>query len=216
MDISKSQLRVRMLHEFDLGHTATEATRNICAALGEQALSVRTCQRWFKRFRSGEAKPEDRSRDGRPQAIDSAVLLHAIKVEPTKSIRELAGEFHCSYQTIANHLHQLGKVNRHRRWEPHELSASDKHRRMDICASLIRRQKGCSFLNRLVTGDETWVLYENQSRKNQWLSPGEAAQPTPKQSMHQRKVLLCVWWTAKGVTYFELLESGQIVNADLY
>jgi hypothetical protein len=42
MKISRSELRVLLLHEFCLGHKATEATSNICGTMGKDALSIRT------------------------------------------------------------------------------------------------------------------------------------------------------------------------------
>jgi hypothetical protein len=38
-------IRERILYEFELGHNAATAARNICAARGEGIVSERTCQR---------------------------------------------------------------------------------------------------------------------------------------------------------------------------
>ncbi|CAF5063084.1 unnamed protein product, partial [Rotaria magnacalcarata] len=53
-------IRHCILYEFQLGNNATTAARNICAALGEGAVAVRTCRDWFKRFREGDMSLEDR------------------------------------------------------------------------------------------------------------------------------------------------------------
>ena len=37
---------------------------------------------------------------------------------------------------------------------------------------------------------------------------------TPKPSIHQQKVLLCVWWTTAGIVHYELLPSGQTITAE--
>ncbi|XP_065664771.1 histone-lysine N-methyltransferase SETMAR-like [Hydra vulgaris] len=39
---------------------------------------------------------------------------------------------------------------------------------------------------------------------------------TPKPSIHQKKVLLCVWWTTAGIVHYELLPSGQNITAEIY
>ncbi|GFV56501.1 mariner transposase [Trichonephila clavipes] len=31
-----------------------------------------------------------------------------------------------------------------------------------------------------------------------------------------RKVLLCIWWDWKGITYYELLPNGQTLNSNPY
>ncbi|CAJ0924654.1 unnamed protein product, partial [Mesorhabditis belari] len=44
----------------------------------------------------------------------------------------------------------------------------------------------------------------------------KAPKPTPKPDIHGKKVMLCVWWNSKGLVYFEVLDSGQTVTANLY
>ena len=36
---------------------------------------------------------------------------------------------------------------------------------------LLQRHNAEAFFDRLITGDEKWVLYDNPKRKRQWLSP---------------------------------------------
>ncbi len=48
------------------------------------------------------------------------------------------------------------------------------------------------------------------------MSPRQPPKTTPKPDFHGKKNLLCVWWNTKGLVYFEVLESGQTVNSDLY
>ena len=38
----------------ELGHKATEATRNINKAFGQEIANKRTIQRWFQKFRNSE------------------------------------------------------------------------------------------------------------------------------------------------------------------
>jgi histone-lysine N-methyltransferase SETMAR len=41
-------------------------------------------------------------------------------------------------------------------------------------------------------------------------------EPEPKPELHQKKVMLSVWWDVKGVIYFELLPPNTTVDATLY
>ncbi|XP_035205797.1 uncharacterized protein LOC118180853 [Stegodyphus dumicola] len=45
------------------------------------------------------------------------------------------------------------------RWVPKQLSAFDRHKRVEVCRELKERYKweGWDFLNRIMTCDETWV-----------------------------------------------------------
>ena len=48
-----------MLYEFRKGSSVAIATKNICAVYGENALSSRTCRKWFQRFRTENFYLED-------------------------------------------------------------------------------------------------------------------------------------------------------------
>ena len=42
--------RACLLYEFKLGTNASSASRKLCTALGESAVSERTAQNWFQKF----------------------------------------------------------------------------------------------------------------------------------------------------------------------
>ena len=45
INLSRREIRVLLLHEFRLGHKATEAVNNICSKMGQGLVSTRTAQR---------------------------------------------------------------------------------------------------------------------------------------------------------------------------
>ncbi|GFW16262.1 histone-lysine N-methyltransferase SETMAR [Trichonephila clavipes] len=70
-----------------------------------------------------------------------------------------------------------------------------------------------------------WVPHElteknlsdrNIKRKKSYCKPGTSSATIPKPSIHQRIVLLCLWWDRKGPVYYQLLKQGNTINADLY
>ncbi len=71
-------------------------------------------------------------------------------------------------------------------------------------------------MDRIITGDEKWVLYDSPNRKYQLLSPGEQPAPTAKPNIHGIKVLLCVWWIIYGIVHYELLKPGETITEDFY
>jgi hypothetical protein len=48
-----------LLHEFNRGSKAAEATRNICAVYGEDSIAERTAQKWFARLKQGNFDMSD-------------------------------------------------------------------------------------------------------------------------------------------------------------
>lgn len=105
----KEIIREHMLNEFHLGNTASKATKNICKALGPAAISKRTCQNWFRRFRAGEISGEDRHRSGRPPLIDEDALKQLIQEYPTSSARVLSKQLNFSKSTVLRHIHEMEK-----------------------------------------------------------------------------------------------------------
>ena len=49
-----------------------------------------------------------------------------------------------------------------------------------------------------------------------WSKRGEPAQSTSKTDIHQKKVMLSVWWDFKGIVYSELLPRNQTINSNVY
>ena len=87
---------------------------------------------------------------------------------------------------------------------------------INSCDLLKKRNENDPFLKRLITGDEKWVVYNNIKWKRSWSRPREPTQTTSKAGIHQKKVLLSVWWDYKGIVYFELLPPNQTINSVIY
>ncbi|GFW57136.1 mariner Mos1 transposase [Trichonephila clavipes] len=68
------------------------------------------------------------------------------------------------------------------------------------------------FFDKLITGDEKWILYKNIKRKKSYCKPGTSSVTVPKPSIHQRKVLLCLCWDRKGPVYYKLLKQEKTIN----
>ena len=52
------------------------------------------------------------------------------------------------------------------------------------------------FLNRIATCDDKWTLCNNKQWLAQWLDWEKAPKHFPKPDLHQRKVMITVWWSA--------------------
>ena len=86
-------------------------------------------------------------------------------------------------------------------WVPHKLTEKQRIARVNIAALLLTRQHSEDFLDRVITGDEKWILYEDDKRKWQWVNANESGQPKPKNDLHPKKVLLSIWWDKRGAVY---------------
>lgn len=216
--MTREEKRLLMLHEFKLSSkpNASETARRINKAWGEGAVGERTVQERFKEFKAGNESLTHAQGAGRPREVDRQAVLNSIEAAPSLTTRMLAEEFECAQSTIVEILKELGKVWKKTRWVPHELTDAQKIKRVNCAQVLLDRQNETPFLaNRLITGDEKWISYKNPSRHGEWVDPGEQTSGTPKKDFRAKKAMLCVFWSARGIEYWELLES-QTVNSEVY
>jgi len=108
------------------------------------------------------------------------------------------------------------KIQKVDRWVPHELNERHMERRKNTSEILLEQYRRKSFLYRIVTGDEKWIFFENPKRKKSWVDPGAPSTSTARPNRFDKKTMLCVWWDQEGVIYYELLKSGETVNAHRY
>lgn len=216
MNDKKYGIRTCLLYDFKLGKNASESHQSLSKVFGNYAPSLRQCQRWFHRFKNGNVTLEDEVHGKPPRILDDEALKEDVELDPTQTTRELAEKFGCHHSTIADHLNTIGKINRCGKWVPHQLSESNKATRVTMAGILLRSSNSKGFFNSIITSDEKWICYDNNIRKRQWLSPGQPPKPMPKRDIHGKKNLLCIWWNSQGLVYFEVLEKGQTVTADLY
>ena len=80
-------------------------------------------------------------------------------------------------------------------------------------------QNDSTFLQRIITGDESWVFeydMETEQQSSEWHFEGEPNPKNPRQSKSKIKVLLTVFFYSQGVVHKEFLPDGLTVNKNYY
>jgi len=216
MQNSKEHIRHCLLYEYQLGHNATEATINICRAIGPGVVSIATAYRWFECFRNKDYSLQDQPKSGRPTEIDLSEINSIIESDPMLTMLGVASKLGCSHGAIQYAFKQLRLVSKLGEWAPHDLIQQQKKKRIDICQRLFSLRRTFNWLDNLITGDEKWVVYINTTRKRQWLKPNQRPKTTPKPGLHPKKRMLCIWWDILGVVYWELLPENATITAAKY
>ncbi|KAK6763890.1 hypothetical protein RB195_024285 [Necator americanus] len=149
-----THIRHVLLYDFESGHPAAEAHRNLSQVPGTEAPSERSVRVWFQRFKNGNRKLEDEFRSGRPTAISFDELKNLAEQHPYEVVRYFAARLGCSLFIVNNALRSLGMVKKLGQWLQHALSDDNRQRRLDICTQLLSRGRRFDWLDTIVTGDE--------------------------------------------------------------
>lgn len=107
------------------------------------------------------------------------------------------------------------------RWVPRELSEEHQKTRMATSLEILQRYEndGEAFLERIVTGDESWVHYwtpETKSQSMVWKTADEAAPRKFKAVPSAGKVMVTAFWDQKGVLLMDYLPQSMVVTANTY
>jgi len=115
---------------------------------------VRTCQKWFARFKSGDFGLEDAERAGLPRKFENDELEALLDEDCCQIQEELAESLGVTQTAISKRLKAPGYIQKQGNWVPYELKLRDVERQFCISEMLLERYKRKSFLHRIVTGDE--------------------------------------------------------------
>lgn len=114
---------------------------------------------------------------------------------------------------------ELSKVSA--RWVPRNLTDEHRQKRMGAALEMLTRynQGGEEFLDRIVTGDETWFHYwtpETKARSMVWKKKDQPAPKKFKQQASAGKVMATVFWDRKGIIWIEYCPRGCTINGAEY
>ena len=101
-------LRGVLIHYFNIRKTAAESHRILVEVYGEHGLAVRTCQKWFARFKSDDFGLEDEERPGKPKKFEDVELEVLLDVDCCQTQEELAESLRVTQAAISKRLKSAG------------------------------------------------------------------------------------------------------------
>jgi histone-lysine N-methyltransferase SETMAR len=208
------------------GTPPSEIHRQLVEVYGPNVISRKQVWLWCKHFDNGRTEVMDEQRPGRPRTSvtdDNVIRIEGMIHEDRRiQLRIIAEDLKMSLGAVHQIVHnQLGysKVSSH--WVPKMLTDNHKATRMGLSLFHLMRyqEQGDQFLQRLVTGDETWVYHFTPESKRASMTWKHTSSPPPKKfkaTLSTNKILATVFWDHDGVLLVDFLSKGETVNATRY
>ena len=196
---------------------------------GDSAIDYSTVTRWLKRINDGQEEPAesdlyDRPRSGRPSSahisanIDQADAL--IKENRRITINKLAESLGVSAGSAVKIMNTLGYSKACARWVPRQLTEAHKQSHLEACSELLEYcHSDKTFLQRIATGDETWVHHfepESKRASVEWRHPTSSRSKKFKSQQSAGKVMVTVFWDSVGVILVDFMSKGAKINSNVY
>ena len=211
------------------GRSPKEIHQRLKMVYREACVDYSTVCRWvssLKRRDPTETILRDQKRSGRPLSASNAANQKAVDkmILGNRRIKQknIAKELEISKERVQHIITDiLGYRKVSARWVPRMLTDELKVQRKTMCAELLKRyeEEGEEFIQRIVTGDESWVHYYDPESKRQSMEYRHKSSPSPRKFKvvaSARKVMLTVFWDSRGIVHMEFLKQGNTVNSERY
>ncbi|KAL4112100.1 hypothetical protein QTP88_015948 [Uroleucon formosanum] len=192
----------------------------LCEVYGEECLSRARVFEWHKRFCSGREDVEDDDRSGRPTSSTNENVEKIDKIirqDRRLSVRAVTEMVNIDRESVRKILvENLNMKKVCAKMVPKNLTIDQKFNRKEICSDTLKIIKDDpSFINNIITCDETWIFTydpETKSQSMHWKTPTSPRMKKARMSKSKFKAMLIVFFDIKGIIFVEWVPSGQTVN----
>ncbi|BFZ13360.1 hypothetical protein BsWGS_16399 [Bradybaena similaris] len=192
----------------------------------DNSLSHKAVHSWVKNFSQGRSKIVDEIRSGRAVEIatDASVqrVEEMIRGDRRVTIDAVAAAIGCSHGSAYSIMHDRLKFKKVcSRWVPRQLTDEHKMNRLGLPLEHLCQyaNEGEDMMNRIITGDESWVHHyqpESKRASMQWKHPSSPCVQKFKVTPSAGKVMLTVFWDCQGVLLTNFKKKGDNVNSESY
>ncbi len=150
---------------------ATKTFKMLQRAYGNECLSLTNIFEWYDKFCNGRENVDDDPRVGcsrTSQTPEHITKIHAALEDDRRStIIMLVEQFHIDKETVCKFIAEdLGEKKLCVRFVPHVLMSEQRENRLTPCRDFLQMYKNeLEFLNKIITGDETWCFAYNLESK---------------------------------------------------
>lgn len=154
---------------------------------GESCPGKSMIYKWSGLFKAGRESLDDDERSGRPLEVTSQEMVKKVEdalIENGRlKLKEIAQMYNISETTSFKIIHDhLGMSKVSARWVPRMLTPHQKCYRVQCCKQFLEMcgNSPADILERIVTGDETWVHFYDPESKQESMQWHKKGGPAPK------------------------------------
>lgn len=206
--------------------SAASIYRQLVETYGCEVMSRQNVTKWVRLFKDGRIDTHDEERCGRPSVI-SDELLQQVEEKVRDDRRVTLDTLSKSFPLISRSLlgeiitEKLGYRKLCARWVPKMLTPEHRQNRVLAAREFLERyeSEGETFLDSIVTGDETWVCHytpESKKQSQQWRHTHSPSTKKFKVQFSERKIMASVFWDRKGLLLVDFMPKGTTINAAAY
>ena len=196
-----------------------KASLTLC--FGRQTLSDSRIYYWLEQFRNGRERIVDKVRRAKRKSGRSAANIRQVENIVTEdwrvSIARIMFETNLKSTTVHRILTKdLALSKCCPKYVPFDLTDAQHARRVRICDFWTRL---CITDPRVfkvaVTMDESWIYcydLESKEQSREWLRSMEPRPQKPQRTLATRKVMVVIFFDAKGLIYHEFVRRPTTVN----
>ena len=161
------------------GETPLRIHKRLKNVYKDNTIDYSNVKRWVQRFKKstedheevGKVSIADKSRSGRPSTSvnpdNKNYADELIRTDRRITVEELASKLDVIIGSAHSIVASLGYSKVCARWVPRQLTEDHKTERVRCCTQLLEHHHGDpTYLERIITGDETWVYhFEPESKR---------------------------------------------------
>ena len=168
---------------------------------------------------------KDDQRSGRPSTSRTTDSTEQVKqlarADRRLTVRMIASELSISKETAWRIIiEDLGMCKICAKMVPKLLSDNQKERRVLVCKDILEcLETEPNLLDKVITGDESWIFeYDPETKRQslQWKSAGSSRPKKAKMSKSKMELLFIAFFDISGIVHTEFLPQGTTINQHVY
>ncbi len=205
------------------GQTPIQICWSLQEVYGDDTLSYPQVRLWHHRFQEGHVSAKDNPRTGCPASRLRSVqaIRDSVQADRHKTLQEISAKVGRPTSTVFKVIKK--DLNMHKlcpKFVPHFLTDANKAMCKELSTQNLKNARSIPhYLDRIVSGNETWVSLYNQETKFESCQWTECSVPCPTKIVKSnsiRKTMLILFYNAYGVLLVEFVPRGETVDTEYY